>query len=594
MPAVDQDPNETLPSFARTSPNMGFDAALLQAVPAPPPAGGDTLALTLLDRIEHDPRRRVWRAVDPQGATYVVEERSVGRVGIDPFLVDVLPQLVDRPVGSSRHGDHELRVFRRSDGETLAQRLGRDRPPADLESMLGWLRGVARLLYDVHTAGFAVLRLAPAHVAFRGDGTVGFEGFEGFYPLSLPISARPGVLGYMPPEVADAEGPVIVDARQDIYAFAMLVYACIARRAPPACAESGFTPVLAPRDFEPAFPVGLAPFFARCAASNPAVRPSSALDALALLERCVRRILDGARGERSTVYLTASCETHPGIQKRLVQSTNQDSVFCAVEPDRNAVLMGVSDGVSTAAYGSGDIASALSLRRFRRAWSEFVEQPGLWDHGAAAERLALAMQETNADIVQYVNERFAPFGGEPQQVMGSTCVAMFAKDHRAIIASLGDSRAYLVREGMIEQITRDHNLMTLGIIDGMPAHMAVTMPQASALARCLGMFEIDPDGQLVASLVKPDIYFVDLLPGDRILLCTDGLTDYAGDSEAAAETAIYEVLMREPTPELACLDLIVLGNRGGGGDNIGVAVCVVGETPISAANVFDDHEDDAT
>jgi protein phosphatase len=147
---------------------------------------------------------------------------------------------------------------------------------------------------------------------------------------------------------------------------------------------------------------------------------------------------------------------------------------------------------------------------------------------------------------------------------------------------------------MIEQITRDHNLMTLGIIDGMPAHMAVTMPQASALARCLGMFEIDPDGQLVASLVKPDIYFVDLLPGDRILLCTDGLTDYAGDSEAAAETAIYEVLMREPTPELACLDLIVLGNRGGGGDNIGVAVCVVGETPISAANVFDDHEDDAT
>ena len=64
--------------------------------------------------------------------------------------------------------------------------------------------GLRRMGLTLQHAGFAVLRLAPAHVAFRGDGTVGFEGFEGFYPLSLPISARPGVLGYMPPEVARA------------------------------------------------------------------------------------------------------------------------------------------------------------------------------------------------------------------------------------------------------------------------------------------------------------------------------------------------------------------------------------------------------
>jgi serine/threonine protein phosphatase PrpC len=414
------------------------------------------------------------------------------------------------------------------------------------------------------------------------SGEVAFDGVGFLTPLHEPASVACMMAGYSAPELYEEGFYRRVSPRSDVYGFAMLAYEVVTGRIPPSCAESGYHPMIWPRDAEPGFPLGLGRFFAACAAYDPAERPRSLEAALELLEECVQAV-SMEEPAREFSRLTASCETHPGITKRLRQPVNQDAVFCAVDAVRSAVLLCVSDGVSTASFGSGEIASAMVVRRAREVWSRYQADEGGWDWPRIAMELKRAVQTANADVVGYVDERFAPFRGEPQEVMAATCVLAFVLRSDALVISIGDSRSYLFRQGFLERIGRDHNLMTLSVADGMPAHLAATLPQGGTLARCVGTFDLDEEGHLVPAQLVLDSYLVHLRLDDRLLLCTDGVTDYLGDSDRAAEAALTQLLLREPTPELVCLDILTAANRGGGGDNIGVAVCVAGSDYITAA-----------
>jgi serine/threonine protein phosphatase PrpC len=117
------------------------------------------------------------------------------------------------------------------------------------------------------------------------------------------------------------------------------------------------------------------------------------------------------------------------------------------------------------------------------------------------------------------------------------------------------------------------------ILEGFAADESLSLPQGAALARCLGTFEVQR-GLLHAVAPEPDLLHFRLLPGDTILLTTDGLLDFAGPTEAIAERNIKEVLMREEIPAMACLRLILLANEGGGEDNIGVSVLRVTDKQV--------------
>ena len=95
------------------------------------------------------------------------------------------------------------------------------------------------------------------------------------------------------------------------------------------------------------------------------------------------------------------------------------------------------------------------------------------------------------------------------------------------------------------------------------------------------MFHLLPDGFLQAVPPEPDHYAFALKPGDRVLLCSDGLTDFAGITEEASERAILSAVENEPQPEIALLDLVHLANKGGGGDNIGAALLAAETEPLS-------------
>ena len=140
--------------------------------------------------------------------------------------------------------------------------------------------------------------------------------------------------------------------------------------------------------------------------------------------------------------------------------------------------------------------------------------------------------------------------------MGTTMTLAIFSEGAVEIGHIGDSRAYLLRDGALAQLTRDHSLMADMIASGeLTPEQAAVHPFRSVITRALGM-----ESQVVVDRVPHD-----LLPGDRVLLCSDGLTTMLADADIAA------LLGRGEAPAAAAA-LIDAANRAGGYDNISVVV----------------------
>jgi len=141
--------------------------------------------------------------------------------------------------------------------------------------------------------------------------------------------------------------------------------------------------------------------------------------------------------------------------------------------------------------------------------------------------------------------------------MGTTIVGVCIDEYIASVAHVGDSRAYLWHDGALEPLTEDHSLVEAHVRAGLLEPSArATAPHLNVLTRVLGR-EAD---------VQVDLNEVPVQPGDRLLLCTDGL------NRTVDEAAIGEVLARRWHPQQVCDDLIELANQNGGGDNITVVI----------------------
>jgi protein phosphatase len=141
--------------------------------------------------------------------------------------------------------------------------------------------------------------------------------------------------------------------------------------------------------------------------------------------------------------------------------------------------------------------------------------------------------------------------------MGTTLtLAIFDPEGLVELAHVGDSRAYLYRTGELEQITNDHTVVMEMVRSGMiTAAQAETHPRRHMLSRVIGMTDIAVD-----ELSLP------LHDGDRLMFCSDGLSNYVADS------AISMVLRAAPSPSDAAWSLVEAANRTGGHDNTTVAV----------------------
>jgi serine/threonine protein phosphatase PrpC len=208
-------------------------------------------------------------------------------------------------------------------------------------------------------------------------------------------------------------------------------------------------------------------------------------------------------------------------------------------------LFAVADGMG--GHQAGEVASTTAIEALRAAV-------------AAGRPLDDAIVEANRAVFEKAGTDDAFTG------MGTTLTAIAVGSERAVVVGhVGDSRAYLARDGTLEQITKDHSLVEEMVREGrITEDQALVHPQRSIITRALG---IDAE-------IDVDLYPVELRPEDRILICSDGLTDMLRQSDIA------RILRQEPDPQRAADALADAANANGGIDN--VTAVVIAALPADA------------
>ncbi len=240
-----------------------------------------------------------------------------------------------------------------------------------------------------------------------------------------------------------------------------------------------------------------------------------------------------------TVVLRAGGVTDVGR----LRTINQDSFILLADRD----LYVVADGMG--GHQGGEVASRLAIDTLQAAY-----------HDPTPDSLSDAMAVANHRIHLQADD-------DPDlRGMGTTVVAAAlvpvegddAEDrHQLVIANVGDSRAYLFRDSSLIQLTEDHSLVADLVREGrITPEEAEAHPQRNIVTRVLGVYEH----------VEVDLWPVDPVEGDRVLLCSDGLFNEVGDDQISA------VLRRLDDPHEAAAELVRLANEGGGRDNITVVV----------------------
>ncbi len=216
-----------------------------------------------------------------------------------------------------------------------------------------------------------------------------------------------------------------------------------------------------------------------------------------------------------------------------VREQNEDSLIV------RAPLFVVADGMG--GHAAGEIASEIAVKTIEELAP---------DH-ADAEALGAAVEQANRDIIN------AALAGQGREGMGTTCTAAILERNRLVLAQVGDSRAYLLHNGELTQLTRDHSLMANMIEAGqITPEEARFHPNRSVITRALGN---DPD-------TIPDLYEINVEDGDRLMLCSDGLYSMIEDDEIAA------VMQRVADPQRCATTLVNGAIAAGGLDNVTVIV----------------------
>ena len=217
-----------------------------------------------------------------------------------------------------------------------------------------------------------------------------------------------------------------------------------------------------------------------------------------------------------------------------VREHNEDSL--TVLPP----LFAVADGMG--GHEAGEIASEITINTLN----------DLAPQSADAEALARAVVAANLNVIK------APSQGVGREGMGTTLTAAILEKERLVIAQVGDSRAYLLHNGSLQQLTRDHSLMADMIEAGQLTEAEARVhPNRSVITRAIGS---DPH-------MQPDLYELNVETGDRLLLCSDGICGMIEDHEIAS-------IMRQAPSAQSCADQLVEAALAAGGFDNATAVVV--------------------
>ena len=246
------------------------------------------------------------------------------------------------------------------------------------------------------------------------------------------------------------------------------------------------------------------------------------------------------------VNLSSALEVATATDSGMVRSHNEDSIAA----DQEVGLAVLADGMG--GYNAGEVASGIAVELIRAEMSKALAGKKPEElNGQSAEQL-ITDHATRANAAIYQAAQSQPqYSG-----MGTTLVVALWHDNHISVGHVGDSRLYRLRDGVLEQVTRDHSLLQEQIDSGM-----ITKEQArhsqnkNLVTRAVG---IDPE-------VETEVHTYPVQPGDIFLLCSDGLNDMVTDEDIQMTLASLAANL-----PLAAQQLVQQANDNGGRDNVSV------------------------
>lgn len=247
-----------------------------------------------------------------------------------------------------------------------------------------------------------------------------------------------------------------------------------------------------------------------------------------------------------------------------VRELNEDSVLTLIlSPTYQARttpvlgLFAVADGMG--GHEGGEIASKLALQELTEHVVRTVILPELAGKLALEEDIAVRLRQAT----MAANDAVFLERQKRENDMGTTLTVAYVRDDRLFLAHVGDCRAYLWNADGLEQLTTDHSVVASMIADGRATPEEIyTHPHRSIIYRCIGD----------KAVVEVDTDILPLAPGNRVVLCSDGLW------EMIRNEGIEDVMMQEAAPQAACELMVKHANAAGGDDNISVIVLQVETT----------------
>jgi PPM family protein phosphatase len=293
------------------------------------------------------------------------------------------------------------------------------------------------------------------------------------------------------------------------------------------------------------------------------------------------------RDKAMPIKLTAAYKTDVGKQRE----QNEDNAYFKIAEDTDRGLFIVADGMG--GYQAGEVASKLAVEKISEALRSFLvpieEQPTIrltpfdaqetlklkpMKPGEDASKqhktrklsetpIAKSVEDQVKAAIQQANNAILRYGEQQAGARGLGCTVTTAliQDDKAYIANIGDSRTYRLRNGVLEALTKDHSLVAkLVEAKQIEPEDVYSHPQRNLIYRSLGANRKN---------VEPDVFHDTLLPGDRLLLCSDGLWEMVHDQE------LLKALSEQSSPQHICDTLIDMANANGGEDNITALVVFI-------------------
>jgi protein phosphatase len=453
-----------------------------------------------------------------------------------------------------------------------------DDPDASSVQKFGYLAEIAETLHHLHQCQAMLEGLRPDIVVVGADGHVHFTDLSDLLPIPLPPDAPVRGTLYTAPELLSSPGSA--DARADLYSFGAMLYALSVGRE--LNERTDFDSPGNPKPYIPRFP-DCHPAFGRLMMKTfrkevEARFPTDEAgkeDATGFTE--LIRTLEVLKRTHDNVRLEIASWTSTGI----VRTGNEDAFAlmhsCESRQDDlgEAALVLLCDGMG--GYEAGEVAATLAIQVLRKQLTQLAPFNGAAGaspfptdplaHGSRAEghagpplnvgearkAIKAALREANKQVFQASR---AP--GSKRRGMGCTAEVVYIDGQNVVVGHVGDSRTYHLHEGRMIQLTRDQTLVNrLVELGSLSPEEAETHPRRNELQQAIGG---QPD-------VEPGLYSGRMVPGDWVVVCSDGLTNHVNARD------LQHMLQSEATSaEMAARRLVNLTLIEGATDNVTVVV----------------------